>query len=143
MMTSRRVSSGITDRPIFGGMRYSTRINSAGVAAFLVLALLTGVVPSASAQVFLAKDPNPQFRPAPLFVNHAMPRDPAGLVQVNLSWSLTSPAGRTPPVDDDLYLLWPAEIAQPAADGAAEPELARYVESRGLHVQGSGRLLLR
>jgi hypothetical protein len=124
-------------------MRYSTHINSAGVAAFLAIAFLIGGVPSASAQVFLAKDANPEFRVGPLFVNHAMPRDPGGVVQVNLSWSLTSPSGRTPPVNDDLYLLWPAEIARPTADGTAEPELARYVESRGLQVLSSGRLALR
>ncbi len=106
------------------------------------MTIVVGATP-AVAQVFLAKDPNPPFRIGPLFLNHNMPRDPGGLVQVNISWSLTSPAGRTPPVDDDLYLLWPAEIAEPTADGAADPELARYVGSLGLQVIGSGRLTVR
>ena len=106
-------------------------------------ALSVGAARPACAQVFFAKDPHPEFRVGPLFVNHAMPRDVGGTVQINLSWSLTSPAGRTPPVNDDLYLLWPAELAASTATGNADPELAKYVNSRGLQVLGSGRLLLR
>ena len=63
----------------------------------LATAISIGRGTEASAQVFLAKDPNPEFRVGPLFVNHTMPRDPGGIIQVNLSWSLTTPAGRTPP----------------------------------------------
>ena len=109
----------------------------------LATAISIGRAHEASAQVFLAKDPNPEFRVGPLFVNHAMPRDPGGVVQVNVSWSLTSPAGRSPPVNDDLYVLWPSEVAEPTTDGTADPELARYVQSRGLQILGSGRLRLR
>ena len=93
--------------------------------------------------MFLAKDPHPPFRVGPLFVSHQMPRQPDGIVQVNVSWSLTSPAGRTPPVDDDLYLLWPAEVVASTVDGPADPELARYVASRKLHMLNSGRLRVR
>jgi len=46
-------------------------------------------------------------------------------------------------VNDDLYVLWPAEVATPTAAGEADPELARYVASRGLQVLSSGRLTLR
>jgi hypothetical protein len=109
----------------------------------LLMAACAGAVTPAAAQVFLAKDPNPEFRIGPLFVNHAMPRDLGGVVQVNVSWSLTSPAGRTPPVNDDLYVLWPAEVVEATAEGPADPELARYVASRGLQPLGSGRLRLR
>src|SRR5438045_2978873 len=147
----------MTETPIRARMRYPPcskrtlteecpHINSAGVV-LVVLALATAISigrgNEASAQVFLAKDANPEFRVGPLFVNHAMPRDPGGIIQINLSWSLTTPSGRTPPVDDDLYVLWPAEVAEPTTAGPADPELARYVQSRGLQVLGSGRLRLR
>ncbi len=113
------------------------------VVLSLATAISIGRGTEASAQVFLAKDPNPEFRVGPLFVNHTMPRDPGGIIQVNLSWSLTTPSGRTPPVDDDLYVLWPSEVAAPTTDGPADPELARYVEARGLKTLGAGRLRLR
>src|SRR5438093_2698935 len=142
MIASRRVSSGMTDTPIRGRMRYPRTIRSRALAVLLALGLTIGTATAASAQIFLAKDPHPEFRLGPLFVNAAIPRD-LDVVQVNLSWSLTSPAGRTPPPRDDLYLLWPAEVARPTATGNAEPELAAYVQSRGLQVLASGRLLLR
>jgi hypothetical protein len=43
----------------------------------------------------------------------------------------------------DLYLLWPAEIAEATAPGTAESQLVREVERRGLQVVSSGRLVLR
>ena len=101
-----------------------------------------GAAAPAAAQIFLAAHPHPEFRVGPLFINAAVPRD-LGVVRVNLSWSLTSPAGRTPPPHDDLYLLWPMEIAEPTATGPADLELRPYVEARGLMVLGSGRLTLR
>ena len=95
----------------------------------------------ASAQVFLATRPHPEFSIGPLIVSVGVPRD-LGVTQVIVSWSLNAPNGRTAP-PDDLFLLWPREVAAATAPGAADPELARYVESRGLHVTGSGRLALR
>ena len=102
---------------------------------------LVAVMP-VDAQVFLAASPHPQFSVGPLFVSASVPRD-LGLVQMNVSWSLSVPSGHTPPDGEDLFLLWPGEIAAPTTEGAADPALVRYVESRGLQVLGGGRLVLR
>jgi hypothetical protein len=62
---------------------------------------------------------------------------------VTLSWSLTPPPHRSAAdIKQDLYLLWPAELAEATAPGPADPELIAYVEQRGFAVIGSGRLTL-
>ncbi len=102
---------------------------------------LLGTAGAASAQVFLATRPHPEFSIGPLIVSVGVPRD-LGVTQVTVSWSLNVPTGRTAP-PEDLFLLWPRDVAAATAPGAADPELARYVEARGLLVTGSGRLALR
>ena len=107
-------------------------------------ALLCAATPAVShGQVFLASRPHPEFLVGPLFaVANVSPG--LGPVTVNLSWGLTTRPGH--PVADiqqDLYLLWPAEVAESTAPGPAEPQLAREIEARGLVVLGSGRLILR
>lgn len=121
-----------------------THINSAGVlvAIALATALSLGTAMPAGAQVFLAASPRPPFSVGPLFVSATVPRD-LDTVQVNVSWSLSVPGGRTPPPAEDLFLLWPGEIAGPTTTGAPDPALARYVESRGLQTLSAGRLVLR
>jgi hypothetical protein len=111
------------------------------VIPLLVLLTLLGAVSSASAQVFLATRPHPEFSIGPLIVSTNVPRH-LGVTQVLVSWSLNIPAGRKAS-PDDLYLLWPRDVATSTAPGDADPELARYVETRGLQVTGSGRLALR
>lgn len=91
--------------------------------------------------MFLAGTPHPDFTIGPLFVSAAVPREHE-TVQVNVSWSLSLPAGRTPR-PQPLYLLWPREVAAATAPGAPDPELARYVEARGLQVTGGGLLTMR
>ena len=71
-----------------------------------------------------------------------VPRD-LGTVQVNISWSLSTPTGKKPPPDNDLYLLWPREVASATVPGAADPEVTAYVQARGLQVIANGRLALR
>ena len=95
------------------------------------------------AQVFLASRPHPDFTIGPLFVVASVtPGVPH--VTVNLSWSLsTGPVTSKADIEQDLYLLWPAEIIESTAPGPAEPQLVREVERRGLAVVSSGRLLLR
>jgi uncharacterized integral membrane protein len=94
-------------------------------------------------QVFLASQPHPDFTIGPLFV---VANVTAGqpTVLVNLSWSLTTgPVTSKSDIAQDLFLLWPAEITEATAPGAAEPQLVREVERRGLTVVNSGRLVLR
>jgi hypothetical protein len=98
---------------------------------------------SASAQLFLASTPYPDFSVGPLFVNASV-RPDLGVVTVNVSWSLTPlPGRRAADLAPDLYLLWPAEVAESTAPGPADPSLARYLEARGFSVIRSGRLRLR
>jgi hypothetical protein len=123
-------------------MRYPLTINSRGVAALLVCWFTIGAATAASAQVFLAAQPHPEFKIGPLILSAAVPRD-LGPVQANLSWSLSAPNGRVAVPREPLYLLWPREVAAPTADGPADPEVARYVKERGLEVLATGRLVLR
>ncbi len=78
----------------------------------------------------------------PLILSASVPQD-LGTVLVNVSWGLSVATGRPPPQREDLFLLWPREVAGPTIPGAADPEVARYVEARGLQVLATGRLLLR
>ena len=109
----------------------------------LAVALCATAPTMADAQVFLASEPNPRFLIGPLFVVANVSPGP-GPVTVNLSWSLTMRPGKQPEeIGQDLYLLWPAEIAESTAPGPAEPEVVREIEGRGFAVAGSGRLMLR
>ena len=108
----------------------------------LALALAVGTAAPARAQVFLSERPHPEFTIGPLIVSAAVPQD-LGTVQVNVSWSLGVPTGKKAPPRDDLYLLWPREVAAATIPGAADPEVAKYVEARGLQVVATGRLALR
>ena len=107
-------------------------------------AVLCAAAPAVSdGQVFLASEPNPRFLIGPLFVV-ANVSPGLGPVTVNLSWSLTTKPGSRPvEMGQNLYLLWPAEIAEPTAPGPADPQLVREVEGRGFAAAASGRLMLR
>jgi hypothetical protein len=94
-------------------------------------------------QVFLASRPHPDFMIGPLFVVASVSQGQPN-VTVNLSWSLTTgPSTSKMDIEQDLYLLWPAEIAEATAAGAADPQIVREVERRSLSVVSSGRLTLR
>ena len=110
--------------------------------ALVVVLALTGALPSESeAQVFLASQAHPDFAVGPLFVIANVRPDRS--VTVNLSFSLTLRQGAAPTaMDQDLFLLWPAEVAEPSAPGAADPSLARDIHE-GFVVLTSGRLALR
>jgi hypothetical protein len=107
-------------------------------------AFLCAVAPTAGyGQVFLASRPHPEFLIGPLFV---VANVSPGLapVTVNLSFSLTvKPGVRKADINQDLYLLWPAEVVESTAPGPADPQLMREIEGRGFAVTGSGRLLMR
>jgi hypothetical protein len=89
--------------------------------ALVVALVLSGAFTSESAaQVFLASTPHPDFAVGPLFVITNVGRDLS--VTVNLSFSLTLRQGAMPSaMEQDLYLLWPAEIAEPGARGRRIP----------------------
>src|SRR6266478_1414378 len=117
-------------------------IKSCVALAAVVCAAVATPVPG-YAQVFLASRPHPDFTIGPLFVVASVSPGVAH-VTVNLSWSLTTgPVTSKADIEQDLYLLWPAEIVESTAPGPAEPQLVREVERRGLAVVSSGRLVLR
>jgi hypothetical protein len=111
--------------------------------ALLGAALVLAIVPAPGhAQVFLASRPHPQFAIGPLFVVASV-RPDLGPVTVAISWSLTVPPGqRATDIEQDLFLLWPNELAEGTMPGAADPSLARELEARGFAVSGGGRLAL-
>ncbi|MGH7356598.1 MAG: hypothetical protein ACRELS_18730 [Candidatus Rokuibacteriota bacterium] len=114
-------------------------------ACALLVALLFAASPSvARAQVFFASEPHPKFAIGPLVIV-ATVRPDLGPISVRLLWSVVRlPGDRSGgEIKQDLYLLWPGEIAGGAAAGAAEPTMARYVEDRGFIILGSGVIPLR
>ncbi len=79
----------------------------------LVIALaVTVLLPSAaSAQIFLASKPHPEFAIGPMFLIANVRSDLT--VTVNLSFSLTvRPGAPRRAMEQDLYLLWPAEVSE-------------------------------
>src|SRR2546427_4507570 len=109
----------------------------------LAVTLCAAAPTTIEAQVFLASEPSPRFLIGPLFVV-ANVSPGLGPVTVNLSWSLTARPGQgSADIAQDLYLLWPAEIAERTAPGPADPEVVRDIEGRGFAVASSGRLMLR
>src|SRR5262249_10017739 len=109
----------------------------------LVAALLLGggFASPSEAQLFLASKPHPDFTIGPVFLIANVQRDLS--VTVNLSFSLTPRQGAdADAMEQDLFLLWPAEIAEPSAPGAADRSLVRDVHQNFM-VVNSGRLMLR
>jgi hypothetical protein len=113
-----------------------------GLVVAAALAAACGAAPAPGlAQVFLASRADPEFAIGPLFVRASV--DPGlGPVAVDVLWSLAVPPTRSAlGLEQDLYLLWPAEIrGDPGA--AADPTLAEYVRVRGFTVASEGRLPL-
>src|SRR5260370_41023591 len=102
-------------------------------ALVAVLALFWALPSESSAQIFLASKPHPDFAVGPLFVIANVRPDLT--VTVNLSFSLTLRKGAArAAMEQDLFLLWPAEVAEPGAPGPADPILTREIHAAGLGV---------
>src|SRR5438093_7544577 len=89
--------------------------------ALIALLALGGLTPpESSAQVFLASEPHPDFTVGPLFLIAAVRPDRA--VTVNLSFSLTPrPGVSREAMEQDLFPLWPAEVAEARRQGRLTP----------------------
>jgi hypothetical protein len=113
-----------------------------GRRALVVALALTGLLPSAaSAQIFLASKPHPDFAIGPMFLIANVRPDLT--VTVNVSFSLTvRPGASRQSMEQDLFLLWPAEVSESTAPGPADPALARAL-GENFAVVTSGRLQLR
>jgi len=111
-----------------------------------ILALLSCAAPRpAGGQVFIASRPDPDFRIGPLFVSTSVKpadiRSAQAPLTVTVSWSLVLPPRRKPAdVAQDLYLMWPGEVAGTPGAAGAEPALARRLGEVGFSVKEHGRL---
>jgi hypothetical protein len=123
------------------GPRSSRR---SAASRWLVASLLAaGGVAPAHGQVFLASQPHPPFAIGPVFILASVTPG-LGPVSVRVSWGLTLPPRVAPgDIQQPLYVLWPAEIAEGTPGGGARPGFRRYVEDRGFVVLAEGRLGLR
>jgi hypothetical protein len=105
------------------------------------LLVLAGACP-ASAQVFIATHPKPDFAIGPLTVR-ARVTPAEGPLEVTVLFSLVvPPTARRGAVEQDLYLLWPGEVDGELVPGEPDPEPRRTVEGRGFQVTREGRLPL-
>jgi len=111
------------------------------VPQLLVVVTLVSGPATAGAQVFLATRPNPEFKIGPVFIRATV--DPSlGPVTVDVLWTLAVPPTRSAlGLEQDLYLLWPAEI-RGEEQAAGDAKLADYVRSRGFTTIREGRLPL-
>jgi len=116
------------------------RLAGAVAAALLVL----GPVP-ASAQVFIASKPHPEFWIAPVFITANVQRkdvdDHPGPLMLQVSFSVAPPPARDPSeFAQDIYLLWPGELIGTDGVDGADPALVREVQGAGFKVLVHGRV---
>ncbi len=118
----------------------------ARVLAAVLLAL--GLAPAAaSAQVFIASKPQPEFWIAPVFITANIRRadveDGPAPLTLQVSFSVAPPPARDPSeFAQDLYLLWPGELVGTDGADGADPTLVRQVEATGFKVLANGRVPL-
>src|SRR5262249_4530510 len=111
-------------------------------AWMLALAIVAAAPGIATAQVFLASKPNPEFTIGPLFVRATITPE-TEVVTLDVLWSLSIPPNTTgAAIEQDLYLLWPNAVDGDAGPGQPDPALAAYVKGRGFTPIAEGRLPL-
>jgi hypothetical protein len=113
------------------------------MVAVVVLALAPGA-PAVHAQAFVASRPHPEFGIGPLLLSVTVGKDdlrPAHRpITVTVSWSVVAPSERTADLAQDLYLLWPGEVAGASGADGADPALLRQLAPLGFRVKEHGRL---
>src|SRR5438105_9036708 len=113
----------------------------------LILFMFGAAVVPAHAQVFIAANARPEFSIAPLFVSASVRSEDVAKrvspVTVTVSWSVARAANRTPAeIAQDLYLIWPGEVASTVHGDPADAPLARQVEALGFTIKKHGLLPL-
>jgi hypothetical protein len=113
------------------------------LAPALLLAIAIAAWPvTAGAQVFLGTRGHPEFEIGPLFIRASIGPE-LGPVTVDVLWSLAVPPTRSAlGLEQDLYLLWPAQIQAAERVAGSVAGLGDYIRSRGFAVTGEGRLPL-
>jgi hypothetical protein len=118
------------------------RLARAVPVALLVLGLGP---PIASAQVFIASKPHPEFWIAPVLITANVERkhveDRPGPVMIQVSFSVAPPPARDPAeFAQDIFLLWPGELVGTDGVDGADPALRQQVETAGFKVLVHGRV---
>ena len=108
----------------------------------LATALVLSVPAVANAQAFFASRPQTELAVGPLSVRASISPE-LGPATVDVTFSIAIPPTATPTeLEQDLFLLWPGEVGTGTPDAARDPELARFLESRGYTVINEGELAL-
>ena len=118
------------------------RLARAVPVALLVLGLGPAI---ASAQVFIASKPHPEFWIAPVLITANVERkhveDRPGPVTIQVSFSVAPPPARDPAeFAQDIFLLWPGELVGTDGVDGADPALRQQVETAGFKVLVHGRV---
>jgi len=118
------------------------RLVRAAAVCLLVLGLIPG---TASAQVFIASKPHPEFWIAPVMITaNVGPKDVEdrpGPLMLLVAFSVAPPPARDPSeFAQDIYLLWPGELVGTDGADGADPLLVRQVEGAGFKVLVHGRV---
>ena len=118
------------------------RLARAVAAALLALGLSPAV---ASAQVFIASKPHPEFWIAPVLITANVQRkdvdDRPGPLMIQVSFSVAPPPARDPAeFAQDIFLLWPGELVGTDGVDGADPLLVKQVETAGFKVLVHGRV---
>ena len=147
MINRRTFLCGLTLGPLAAPLAVDAQRAGKVIMPLLALLLLCAMPHSAHAQVFIASHPRPEFAIGPLFVSASVGRENTGRVSapltVTVSWSLAlPPQRRATDIAQDLYLLWPAEVAGTAGAEGADPTLVRQVEPLGFRIKEHGSLRL-
>jgi hypothetical protein len=114
-------------------------LTRAATAVLLAATLVGATARFGHAQVFLSSEPHPAFTVAPLFVSTSV--DKAGTPpRLNLFWSLSLPPTPRSSHPSHLLLLLPFGIAEPGPALPGAPDVAAYVQKRGLTVERQGAI---
>jgi hypothetical protein len=116
------------------------------VAAAVWITWALGLCPAvASAQVFIASKPHPEFWIAPVLITANVKRkdvdDRPGPLIIQVSFSVAPPPARDPAeFAQDIFLLWPGELVGTDGVDGADPLLVKQVETAGFKVLVHGRV---
>src|SRR2546428_3525700 len=109
------------------------------VLAWLVM---VGGAATAHAQVFFASTPRPPFKVGPVYVR-ALISATLEHVTVNVCLGLDLPPEMdTSELEQDLYFIWPFDVAGDPKVGPPDPALAKQVEELGFSPMNDGRLAM-
>src|SRR3989442_15026680 len=109
------------------------------VLAWLVM---VGGAATAHAQVFFASNPKPPFKVGPVYVR-ALISPALGDVTVNVFFGLDLPPEMdTSELEQDLYFIWPFDVAADPKAGPPDPALAKHLAELGFSPMNDGRLAM-